>query len=106
MTAGLFDVDDEGRRLLIDLHSHILPGIDDGSRSLEDSLELCRIAASDGIKVMVCTPHIDFRYTNRRASIEGPFERLQLAARAEGIELTLLKGAEVHMAPDIVVKLR
>jgi len=91
---------------LIDLHSHILPAIDDGSRTMEDSLELCRIAAGDGIASIVCTPHIDFRYVNRRATIEDPFERLSEAARQEGIALELVKGAEVHMAPDILVKVR
>jgi len=91
---------------LIDLHSHILPAIDDGSRTMEDSLELCRIAAGDGIASIVCTPHIDFRYANRRATIEDPFERLSEAARQEGIALELVKGAEVHMAPDILVKVR
>lgn len=91
---------------MIDLHSHILPGIDDGSKSLEESIELCRIAAGDGIEAMVCTPHIDFRYVNRRATIEEPFERLRLAVEEAGIPLRLVRGAEVHMAPDILVKVK
>ncbi|HET9481036.1 MAG TPA: CpsB/CapC family capsule biosynthesis tyrosine phosphatase [Candidatus Polarisedimenticolia bacterium] len=91
---------------LIDIHSHILPAIDDGSRSLEESVQLCRIAEEDGIRELVCTPHVDFRYTNRRSTIEGPFERLESAIRGAGLQLRLIKGAEVHMAPDIVVRLR
>ena len=43
---------------MIDLHSHILPGIDDGSKSLEMSLAMARIAVDDGITQMACTPHI------------------------------------------------
>ena len=43
---------------MIDLHSHILPGIDDGSKSLAMSLEMARIAVADGIRVTACTPHI------------------------------------------------
>ena len=43
---------------MIDLHSHILPGIDDGSRSLQMSLDMARMAVDDGIEVMACTPHI------------------------------------------------
>ena len=43
---------------MIDIHSHILPGIDDGARTLEDSLEMAQIAADDGIEQMVCTPHM------------------------------------------------
>ena len=88
------------------MHSHILPGIDDGSRTEKDSLELCRIAAADGIETLVCTPHIDFRYVNKRTTIEAPFERLKEQVREAGIALKLVKGAEVHMAPDIIVKLR
>jgi len=91
---------------LIDIHSHILPGIDDGSKSLEESVELCRIAAADGVRTTVCTPHVDFRYVNRRETIEGPFEALRAAVEAEGIPLELVKGAEVHMAPDILVKVK
>lgn len=90
----------------IDIHSHVLPGIDDGSKSLEESVELCRIAAEDGVKVLVCTPHVDFRYTNRRTSIEGPFGLVKEAVRQAGLDLDLIKGAEVHMAPDILARLK
>ena len=91
---------------MIDIHSHILPGIDDGARSLTDSLELCRIAADDGVKTIVCTPHIDFRYVNCRATIEEPFLTLQREVSAAGIALELVRGAEVHMAPDILLKVK
>lgn len=91
---------------MIDIHSHILPGIDDGARTLEQSLALCRMAAEDGIEATVCTPHVDFRYTNRRSTIEGPFEALRSAVEAEGIPLRLVRGAEVHMSPDILVRVR
>ena len=43
---------------MIDLHCHMLPGIDDGSMSIEMSLEMARIAAADGITTTACTPHI------------------------------------------------
>lgn len=91
---------------MIDIHSHILPGIDDGSKSLDQSVELCKIAAGDGIKTIVCTPHIDFRYTNRRETIEGPFAALQRACAEQDVPLVLVRGAEVHMAADILSKLR
>jgi len=42
---------------MIDIHSHILPEVDDGSHSLDESLEMCRASADDGIKIMVATPH-------------------------------------------------
>src|SRR5215471_16271679 len=43
---------------VIDIHSHILPGVDDGARSLEEAVEMARIAAEDGIEYMVSTPHM------------------------------------------------
>ena len=58
------------------------------------------------MEAVVCTPHVDFRYTNSRSTIEGPFAALQQAVRDAGIVLDLVKGAEVHMAPDILVKLK
>jgi protein-tyrosine phosphatase len=42
---------------MVDIHSHILPQVDDGSHSLEESVEMCRTSAADGVKVMVATPH-------------------------------------------------
>jgi protein-tyrosine phosphatase len=42
---------------MVDIHSHILPEVDDGSKSLEESIEMCRASADDGITVMVATPH-------------------------------------------------
>lgn len=91
---------------MIDIHSHILPALDDGSKSLADSVALCRMAAEDGIEATVCTPHVDFRYTNRRATIEGPFAELRSAIEEEGIPLRLVPGAEVHLSPDILVRVR
>ncbi len=91
---------------MIDLHSHILPGIDDGSRSLEESVELCRIAAADGVRRTVCTPHIDFRFVNRRTTIEGPFDALSRSVQEAGIDLELVKGAEVHISPDILIRVK
>ena len=57
---------------MIDLHSHLLPGIDDGATDLNDALELARIAVADGITHMVCTPHIHpGRYDNTPESISN-----------------------------------
>ena len=92
---------------MVDTHSHILPGIDDGSKSLEESVELCRIAAADGVRSIVATPHVmEYRYPNTRESIEASFALLDEAVRTEGIPLQLIKGAEVHVAADIVERLR
>jgi protein-tyrosine phosphatase len=64
------------------------------------------MAAEDGVRTTVCTPHIDFKYANTRATIEAAFETLHGALQAEGIPLTLVRGAEVHMSPDILPRLK
>ena len=42
---------------MVDIHSHILPEVDDGSHSIEESVEMCRASAQDGVTIMVATPH-------------------------------------------------
>ena len=69
-------------------------------------MELCRQAAADGITALVCTPHVDFRYTNTRTTIEPVFALLDEAVKTAGIALRLVKGAEVHMSPDILIRLK
>lgn len=88
---------------MVDTHCHILPGIDDGAKDMEDALALCRIAAEDGIRTAVTTPHVmEFRYPNSRAAIEKAHRALSLAVESEGIDLRLVPGAEVHVAADLV----
>jgi protein-tyrosine phosphatase len=92
---------------MIDLHSHILPGIDDGSTSLEMSLEMARIAVKDGIHVMACTPHIyPGLYLNDAAGIAAARDALQAALDEHGIPLQLTTGADVHLVPGILEGLR
>jgi protein-tyrosine phosphatase len=88
---------------LYDLHSHILPGFDDGSPDLETSLEMARIAVADGIEVMACTPHImPGVYDNEAAAIRVRIEGLSEVLRHEGIPLRLVAGADVHISPTLV----
>ncbi len=63
---------------MIDLHSHLLPGIDDGAPDLATALALAKIAVDDGITHMVCTPHIHpGRYDNTPESIAKALKELQ-----------------------------
>ncbi|MDB5861541.1 MAG: Tyrosine-protein phosphatase YwqE [Ramlibacter sp.] len=92
---------------MIDLHSHILPGIDDGSRSLEMSLDMARMAVADGIKVMACTPHIyPGLYMNDAAGIRAARDALQGSLNEHGIPLQLTTGADVHLVPGLLEGLR
>lgn len=90
-----------------DLHCHLLPALDDGPTTLEDSLAMARAAAADGIRRAVVTPHAD-----RVAQAGGPdqIQRRLQALQAEldrgGIPLTLLPGAEHKLRPDLVRDLR
>lgn len=87
---------------MIDLHCHILPGIDDGSPDLETSLEIARIALKDGIEIMACTPHVTPGvYNNDADIIERAVSALRSALAHESLRLELVVGADVHMSPNM-----
>jgi len=87
---------------MIDLHCHILPGIDDGPENVETALAMCRIAVKDGIRTIVATPHCcDGRYRNDAASILPVYDSLRERIREEGIDLTLNVSGDIHIQPDL-----
>lgn len=91
---------------MIDLHTHILPGIDDGSKSVSMSLEMARMAVSDGITQMACTPHITPGvYDNDPAGISARMRAFQAMLDKAGIALQLVAGADVHVVPDLAAQL-
>jgi len=92
---------------MIDLHCHIIPGVDDGSRSLDESIEMCRIAARDGITKIVCTPHnVPGKYHNNSEKILRCVHDLQSAIDGKDIPLTLYPGCEIHLELNLVEKIR
>lgn len=92
---------------MIDLHCHILPGIDDGASDLGVSLDMAKAAVAQGIAIVACTPHIlPGLYHNSGPAIRQATLRLQEVLDAEGIPLRLVAGADVHMTPDFVAGLR
>jgi protein-tyrosine phosphatase len=92
---------------LIDLHSHLLPGIDDGAKDLATSLAMARMASADGITTMACTPHIlPGVYNNSGPAIRMAVARLAESITHAGIPISLIAGADVHIAPDLDVQLR
>jgi protein-tyrosine phosphatase len=82
---------------VIDLHCHVLPGIDDGPNSIAGSLALARAAADAGIRTLVATPHVSWHYQNDAETIGGLVAELRALLSAEGVELELRAGAEVAM---------
>jgi len=92
---------------LIDLHCHLLPGIDDGAADISLSLEMARASAADGITVTACTPHImPGVYNNDRAIIEAGIARLESHFAEEGIAMRLVVGADVHMDVELISGLK
>jgi protein-tyrosine phosphatase len=91
---------------MIDLHCHILPDLDDGPATLEESVEMCRMAADDGIRTIVATPH--FRPGRYQASSAEVFTRiaaLETAVHREKISVRFLPGAEVTVIPELAVRI-
>lgn len=87
----------------VDLHSHVLPQVDDGARNPEESLEMLRVAASDGTRVIAATPHAS------RCSLEEIIEgvdRLNALAAAEGLDITVVTGSEVRLNIDVPERYR
>jgi protein-tyrosine phosphatase len=82
---------------MIDLHCHVLPGVDDGPESDEESLALARAAAAAGTSVLVATPHRSLRWPTEVATITAGVERLEGLLDAAGIELELGTGAEIAL---------
>ncbi len=92
---------------MIDLHCHLLPGIDDGAPDLDTALAMARIAADDGIEIVACTPHIHPGvYDNAGAGIKAAIATLQAELDRAGIVLRLVCGADAHIDGALVDGLR
>lgn len=92
---------------MIDLHHHLLPGIDDGAADLAMSLEMARMAVADGIHTVACTPHIyPGLYENTGDGIRAAVAALRAELETAGIPLRLVEGADVHLAPDLIEGIR
>lgn len=86
---------------MIDLHCHILPGLDDGPRNMEESIRMCQIALRDGIRTIVATPHtLNGVYQNDRSTILKKIETLNSELRTQNPELSLkiLPGSDIHLS--------
>jgi protein-tyrosine phosphatase len=83
---------------VIDLHCHLLPGIDDGPATLEDALALARTAAAGGTRTMVATPHIDHQWKVEPAQVGALVERMREALADAHIELEVRAGGEIALS--------
>ncbi|HLW96308.1 MAG TPA: CpsB/CapC family capsule biosynthesis tyrosine phosphatase [Solirubrobacteraceae bacterium] len=82
---------------MIDLHCHLLPGIDDGPATMAESLLLAQAAVADGTGTMVATPHVNERYPNSADSIRALVTSLEGALAAAALQLEIRPGAEIAM---------
>ncbi|MBQ9887093.1 MAG: hypothetical protein IJM37_09580 [Lachnospiraceae bacterium] len=90
---------------MVDIHSHILPGVDDGSDSFAESVEMARLAVSGGTTEMLVTPHCNIPelYSNYSGGyITKRFEMLKKEVEDAEIPLKLFLGAEVYITDDII----
>jgi protein-tyrosine phosphatase len=82
---------------VIDLHCHILPGIDDGPSTIEGSLSLAQAAVSAGVRTIVATPHVSREYPNDATTIARLVDSVGARLAAEDVALELRAGAEIAM---------
>lgn len=88
---------------LIDLHCHMLPGVDDGAKDLPFALNMARAAVDEGISHILLTPHhMDGDYTNHRLDVINRVANFQQSIRNAEIPLTVFPGQEVHLTGDLL----
>ncbi len=91
---------------MIDIHTHILPGCDDGASSMEESLEMAAVAVQDGIRQVVATPHEEaWGKTIDIQRVVAAVDDLRRAIADRGIDIEVLVGIEALLAPDLPERL-
>lgn len=91
---------------MIDIHCHVLPGMDDGPASMDESLAMVRLAVADGIRGAICTPHWHpMFWPNERSAIASAVESLRLRLQAEDIAFDVWPGSELSLDADLAAGL-
>lgn len=92
---------------MVDLHCHLLPGIDDGAKDLDMSLAMAQMIIDDGVTTQACTPHIyPGLYENTAAGIRQAIAALQKELDQRDMPLQLVEGADVHLRPDLATAIK
>lgn len=91
---------------MIDIHTHILPGLDDGARTMDETLQMVRAAVDEGISQIVATPHMVCAGSNGRERILAKLQLVQEAIAERGWEVSVLCGAELYIEPGLVGEVR
>jgi protein-tyrosine phosphatase len=82
---------------VIDLHAHLLPGLDDGPPRMADALEMARVAVADGIRTAVCTPHLNATHPGTHRALGEAVPAMRRELERAGIPLAVLPGAEIAL---------
>jgi protein-tyrosine phosphatase len=91
---------------MIDIHSHILPGVDDGAQTIDDAITMARAAVKEGITTIIATPHHkNGSYDNPKQSIITRAAQLNDIMKQHDIPLTVLPGQEVRIHGDLLKNL-
>ena len=89
---------------MIDIHAHILPGVDDGARTNAEALDMLRMAVDGGVTIQYLTPHIHFgRYPNRKEVLETRFAQFCDLVDKNNINVELRLGAEMRIGPELML---
>ncbi len=90
----------------VDIHAHLLPGLDDGPAKMDDALRMCELYVAQGVGAVVATPHMgDSRYDVSPSRVRAALESLRGECTRQGLGLTLLAGADVRLGPDTLGRL-
>ena len=88
---------------MVDIHHHLLWGLDDGAKDLETSLAMARASAADGVTHVVCTPHASSQYAFDPAANQAKAAELQGRLDADGIPLKIGLGCDFHLSYDNIL---
>lgn len=92
---------------MIDIHSHILPGLDDGAADLRTALQMAEMAKTKGIQGVIATPHvITGVFDNNRQHILEAIDRFRMHLQESNISLNIMPGAEYHLETDLASRLK
>lgn len=82
---------------MIDLHSHILPGLDDGARTIDESRDMARVASSEGVTAITATPHVRGDFPTTAEQMERAVDELNKDFAQERIDVAVLHGGEIDL---------
>jgi protein-tyrosine phosphatase len=88
---------------VIDLHSHILPGLDDGARDLDEALAIAHASVADGVRAIAATPHVRDDYPTSPEEMRASVQELRTALELRRIPLEVLPGGEVALPETVTL---